>query len=151
MAAENLPVDPDVEPSTSERGPDVRSDVVAAVLLGGAVGGGARYAVGRAWPTAELAFPWPVLVVNLVGAFVLAVLVVAAARPAAPRYLRPLLGTGFCGALTTFSSVVVGLDELVAHARWTTAAAYLAATVVGGLATAALGLVVARALLPAVR
>ena len=62
------------------------------------------------------------------------------------RYLRPLLGTGFCGAFTTFSSVVVTTDLLLAHGHAGTALAYLGASIGGGLAAALLGLVAGRAL-----
>jgi CrcB protein len=89
-------------------------------------------------------FAWSTLTVNLAGAFVLAVVIVTAAQLVRSRLLRPLLGTGLCGALTTFSSVVVDVDRLVAHGNAGTASAYLAANVVGGLAAAALGLVLAR-------
>ncbi len=154
MAADEieLPLDPDLDASPfaqlpRARWPRLRADVVAAVFAGGCVGGYARYAVTEAWPTASYAFPWSTLTVHLVGAFVLAVVVLVAAELAPGRYLRPLLGTGFCGALTTFSSVVVEADRMVAHGRPGTAAAYLAASVAGGLVAGGLGLVGMRALL----
>jgi CrcB protein len=59
--------------------------------------------------------------------------------------VRPLLGTGFCGAFTTFSSVVVGADELVAHGHAATAAGYLLASIAAGLLAAWLGVVGTRA------
>src|SRR3954451_21627334 len=59
--------------------------------------------------------------------------------------MRLLLGTGFCGALTTFSAVVVAADRMCAHGHAGTALLYLLATVAGGLAAGALGLAVARA------
>jgi CrcB protein len=71
------------------------------------------------------------------------VVLVAEARPS--RYVRPLAGTGFCGAYTTFSSVVVSVDLLAAHHHVGVAVEYLALSTVGGLAAALLGLVAARA------
>lgn len=141
--AEDLPVSPFRSPRRS-RWPKLRFDVLAVVFLGGCVGGYARYAVTSVWPTGDGRLPWPTFTVNTAGAFVLALVVVTAADIAPSRYLRPLVGTGFCGALTTFSSVVVTTDQLFAHHRAGTAAAYLLASIVGGLAAAALGLVVAR-------
>jgi len=140
------PVDPDVSldgaPDAGRRPP---LDIVVAVLAGGCLGGYARYAVTTGWPSAPTAFPTATLVVNLAGAFVLAALMVVLRHSRLHRHVRPLVGTGFCGALTTFSSVVVGTDELLAHGRATTAAAYLLATIAGGLAAAAAGFAVTRA------
>ena len=127
------------------RRPAVHPDVLGVIFLGGFLGGWLRYAGVSAWPAGPDEVPWAVVAVNLVGAFFLAglVVVVTALRPS--RYLRPLLGTGFCGALTTFSSVVVSAAQLVSDGHSDVAATYLAANVVGGLAAAVLGLVLARA------
>ncbi len=127
------------------RRPRLRPDVVAAVFVGGCVGGYVRYALTAAWPAPEATLPWSTLAVNLAGAFVLTVVIVLAVEVSPSRYLRPLVGTGFCGALTTFSSVVVSADQLLAHGHPYVAVGYLAASIVGGLAAASLGLVVGRA------
>ena len=124
-----------------------RLDVLVAVFVGGCAGGLARYAAVRAWPTGSSGFPWSTLLVNLVGAGLLGVLVVLAGTVWRSRYARPLLGTGFCGALTTFSSVVVDADRLIAHGRTATAMGYLGASYAGGLVVAFLGIVLARAAL----
>ena len=153
VAGEGLPVDPDTAPvpprAPGRRRPGGR--VLAAIFLGGCVGGALRYAVTSAWPTPTDRFPWSTFAVNVAGAFLLAVVVVVAADLVSSRHLRPLLGTGFCGALTTFSSVVVGADQLIARHRPGTAAAYLVATVLAGLAAGLLGLIGARAVVGAVR
>jgi len=115
------------------------------VFVGGCVGGYARYVVGLAWDAPADGFPVATLAVNLTGAFVLALVVVVATEIRPSRYLRPLLGTGFCGALTTFSAVVVALARQLDQGRYALAGTYLFATAVGGLAAAALGLVVGRA------
>ena len=116
------------------------------VFAGGCVGGYTRYAVTQAWSTSRGAFPWSTLAVNLAGAFVLGVVVVLATDVRRPRLLRPLLGTGFCGALTTFGSVVLATDQLAAHDHLATAATYVVVTTVTGLLAAAAGLAVGRRL-----
>ena len=155
-----LPIDPDLDAAEDtprhlsagpfdttgrSRWPRLRPSVLAAVFVGGCVGGLARYAITQAWPTPAYRFPWSTFLVNDVGAFILALLIVVVAD-VLPRtaYLRPLVGTGFCGALTTFSSVVASADELVAHGHARTGAMYVVASVLAGLASAALGLVVGR-------
>jgi CrcB protein len=132
-----LPVDPDVD----KRDAAHPVAVIALVFVGGCVGGLLRYAVTTHWPDGVGAFPWATFGVNVAGAFVLAVVVELAAE-LHPRwvYLRPLLGAGLCGALTTFSSIVVSVDRLVAHGHATLAVEYLVATVAAGVAAGALGL-----------
>ena len=137
-------VRPVVSVERRPRWPRLSADVLAVVFLGGCGGGLLRYAVGLAWDSANSGFPYEVLAVNLAGAFLLPVIVVTAADIRPSRYLRPLWGTGFCGALTTFSSVVVALARLLSSGHYAVAASYLAATVVGGLAAAALGVVLTR-------
>ena len=119
---------------------------LAVVFAGGCVGGCARYAVTSAWTSSRGGFPWSTLAVNVAGAFVLGIVVVLATQPHRHRHLRPLVGTGFCGALTTFSSVVVATDQLAAHHHVPTALAYVATTTVAGLFAAAAGLAAGRAL-----
>jgi CrcB protein len=157
----DLPIDPDVEAAvdaghragqvpfpqaTLARWPALRLDVIAVIFAGGCVGGWARYAATSEWAAPKDGFPWATFAVNVTGAFILALVIVIAAEVASSRYLRPLLGTGFCGALTTFSSVVVTADQLFAHHHPRTATAYLTATVVAGLAATSFGLVIARAI-----
>jgi len=115
------------------------------VFVGGCVGGYARYAATLAWATPRFGFPWSTFAVNAAGAFILALVVVAASELRASRLLRPLLGTGFCGALTTFSSVVVAAAQLVAHGHGGTAAAYLVLTTAAAVLAVWCGLLCARA------
>jgi len=158
----NLPINPDIDAGIDTgsvraagspfavarpaRWPRLRWDVLVAVFAGGCLGGWARYGITSTWPARSGRFPWAVFDVNLAGAFVLAIVLVVAADLVSSRYLRPLLGTGFCGAFTTFSSIVVTTDQLFAHHHPGTATAYLAASIVSGLAAASFGLAVARAI-----
>ena len=124
--------------------PPGRVALLASVFLGGCAGGLVRYAVLRAWPVAGDAVPWPVVGVNTAGAFVLGLVVAAAAaRPRLPL-LRPLLGTGFCGALTTFSTLALGADDLVAGGAVLEAVTYVSVSAVAGVAAAAAGVTVGR-------
>ena len=128
----------------ARRRPRLRWDVLVAIFVGGCLGGWARYAILVTWPVATDQFPWPTLAINVSGAFVLSLVIVVAAEFVSSRYFRPLLGTGFCGAFTTFSSIVVTDDELFAHHEPALAIGYLAASIVGGLVAASLGLVIGR-------
>jgi CrcB protein len=159
----DLPVDPDVDASTDSgrapnaqpdltrpprsRWPRIRWSTVVAVTVGGFVGGLARYGLQQAWPTPKGRYPWVIFTVNTAGAFILGLLLVVVMEVLPPtRHLRALVGTGFCGALTTFSSVAVDVDQLAAHGHATTAVAYLAGSLVAGLAAAGLGVVAGRSL-----
>lgn len=159
-AAEHLlPIDPDIDvdedarhhhgaPGPTEpaaKWPHFRASVVGTVFAGGCVGGLVRYAVTQHWSTPDSRFPWPTFTVNIAGAFILAVLVVVVSDLLrGTTYLRPLIGTGFCGALTTFSSVVVEADEQVAHGHAALAATYLVTSIIAGLLVAWVGLQLGR-------
>ncbi|WP_341718726.1 fluoride efflux transporter CrcB [Micromonospora sp. FIMYZ51] len=78
---------------------------VILVALGAALGAPLRYLVDRAMQArCGPAFPWGTLSVNVVGSLVLGVLIGGAAVGAVPGSLVALLGTGLCGALTTYST-----------------------------------------------
>lgn len=132
--------------------PPIHGWSVLAVGAGGFAGGLARYAVGSAWPEASTAFPWPTFAINTSGAFLLGLLLVLVLEVVLPRWwVRPALGTGLLGAYTTFSSVVVAVDQLAAHGRGGLAAAYLALSLFGGLIAAAAGLLLGRRIVTARR
>jgi CrcB protein len=124
--------------------PRPRWDVLVAIFVGGCAGGVARYGLDRTWPAGAGQFPWTIFAINTGGAFVLALVVVIAVGVVPSRYLRPLVGTGFCGAFTTFSSIVVTADQLTAHGHPGLAIGYLAASIGAGLVAAWLGLVAGR-------
>ena len=112
---------------------------------GGFAGGLARYGIGVAWPSAPGGFPWATFTINTSGAFALALLLVVALEMLPPTpYLRPALGTGFCGAYTTFSTVTVASDQLAGHGHAGLALAYVGASIGAGLAATLLGLAIGR-------
>jgi fluoride exporter len=118
---------------------------VAAVVVGGAVGALARAGVGRAIPVRPGAWPWATFTVNLAGAFVLAWITTRLAEMVAPtRYWRLLVGTGFCGALTTFSTFQVETIRLARDGHPALGFAYAAVSMAIGLAAAIGATVLAR-------
>ncbi|HEV2343935.1 MAG TPA: CrcB family protein [Actinocrinis sp.] len=128
-----------------DRGRHLR--ILAAIAVGGFVGGITRYEVGLAVPTSRGGFPAATFGVNLAGSFILALLVVVVLEILPPTvYLRPLLGVGFCGALTTFSTWMLDADRLIGAGRFGMAAVDLFGSLVAGLAATSLGLTVGRAI-----
>lgn len=110
------------------------------VMLGGAVGAGLRWWVG-AGLLRQLhdGWPWPTLLVNLVGAFAAGYLLIRLhAHPQASVW-RPLLVVGLLGGLTTFSSLMVELLVMARQARPAGALLYLLVSVVGGMLAVWLG------------
>ena len=75
------------------------------VIVGGMVGAPLRYLTDRAVQSRHATdFPWGTFTVNVAGSFVLGLLTGAVTAGAATSHLRLLLGTGLCGALTTYST-----------------------------------------------
>jgi CrcB protein len=121
---------------------------VIAVLLGGAVGTLARWAVARALPPAG-GFPFATLAVNVTGAFGLGFASVLLLERLAPsRYGRLLIGVGFFGAYTTFSTMAMDGVRLVADGKPAIAAAYWLATLLIGQMAGVYGMWLARLRLP---
>lgn len=110
-----------------------------AVLLGGAIGTALRLGIDALLPHADDAFPWPTLGINILGSFTLGALV-SIAWDRTPAWLRAGLGPGLLGSFTTFSALAVSFVTLADAGAWMLAAAYLAASIVLGLAAALLGL-----------
>ncbi len=106
------------------------------VALGAAVGAPLRYLAGH---FLDRRVPWGTLVVNLAGSALLGALVGAAVNGG----WMALLGTGFCGGLTTYSAFAVQS----VHGGRRRGTAYVVATVAGCLAAATLGHLVARTLI----
>lgn len=113
---------------------------VAAVFAGGVAGALLRAAVHETWKPAAGAWPWATFAVNVAGAFVLGLVAARWARsPGRPGVPRALLGTGFCGALTTFSTLQLELVQLLRGGDAALALGYAAASLVAGLAACRLG------------
>jgi CrcB protein len=120
--------------------------VLAAVAVGGAAGTLLRLAATRDLASGGRAFPWGTLLVNLVGSLLVGFIVVTAFERLAPsRYFRPLLGTGFCGGLTTFSTFAVEICLLIRAGRVGMAVLYALVSLVAGIGLARGGMLLAYA------
>jgi fluoride exporter len=112
---------------------------LAAIFVGGFVGALARALLAEALPQGVDAWPWPTFIANMVGAAALGYFATRLSeRLPLSAYRRPLLGTGFCGALTTFSTMQVELIRMLEDGRDGLALGYAVASVAAGFAALAL-------------
>ena len=107
---------------------------LAAVFAGGALGTVARTGLGLLVAADPARWPWPTFGVNVVGAFLLGYFTTRLLeRLPLSSYRRPLLGTGVCGGLTTFSTMQVETLRMIEHHHYALAIGYTCASVVFGL------------------
>lgn len=112
---------------------------LAAIFAGGFAGAIARAELADAFPYGAGRWPWVTLAVNVAGAFLLGYFATRLQeRLPLSSYRRPLLGTGFCGALTTFSTMQIELLRMLDHDRVGLAAAYGLVSVFAGFVAVAL-------------
>ncbi len=108
---------------------------IAAIFAGGALGTLARAALSEAFPHPATAWPWPTFTVNIVAAFALGYFVTRLTeRLPLSSYRRPLLGTGVCGGLSTFSTMQVEILEMISAHAWALAVGYAVASIAAGYA-----------------
>jgi|SRR5690349_17293674 len=112
---------------------------LAAIFAGGMIGALARAGLGQGLAHSPTSWPWATFIVNVVGTFMLGYFATRLQeRLPLSSYRRPLLGTGLCGTLTTFSTMQLELVRMLDHGRIGLAAGYASASVVAGfLAVAA--------------
>ncbi|MFG2453980.1 fluoride efflux transporter CrcB [Streptomyces sp. M41(2017)] len=116
------------------------------VVLGAAVGAPLRYLTDRAVQVRhDTLFPWGTLVVNVAGCLVLGLLTGAASAGHASDHLQLLLGTGLCGALTTYSTFSYETLRLTGTGAAFYAAANVIVSVTAGLGAAFAGVAFAHA------
>jgi CrcB protein len=117
------------------------------VVVGAVVGAPLRYLTDRAVQSRhDSLFPWGTLTVNVVGSLILGVLAGGATAGAIPGSAITLLGTGLCGALTTYSTFGYETLRLAEDGARIYAALNVAISVAAGLGAASLGWAVAAAI-----
>lgn len=126
----------------------LRPGLLAVVALGGAVGTAGRYGVAHLLPPSG-GWPWGTLTANLVGAFLLGLLLELLLRRGEEtprrRLLRLGLGTGVLGGFTTFSALALELERLLAAREPVVAGGYAAVTLAGGVVACLAGVALAAA------
>jgi CrcB protein len=127
--------------------PSRRIDVreLAAIFVGGALGAATRTALVEAAPTKPGSWPWTTFAVNVAGSLLLGYLVSRLQeRLPVTAYRRPLLGTGLCGALTTFSAFQLDLLRLLDHGAVLLAVLYATGSIAAGFAGLFIGVALVR-------
>ncbi|UQU67828.1 fluoride efflux transporter CrcB [Couchioplanes caeruleus] len=116
------------------------------VMLGAAIGAPLRYLADRAVQARhDSVFPWGTFTVNVTGSFILGVLLHGVAVHAVPGSVNALLGTGLCGALTTYSTFGFETVRLLEQRVRAYAVLNVVASVVAGLGAAFCGIALAEA------
>ncbi|QXQ15829.1 CrcB family protein [Skermania piniformis] len=117
--------------------------LLALVFVGGTVGTAAREGLSLAFPTGR-GVPYPILAINVVGAFALGFLLDAITRRGPDlgrrRAARLLLGAGVLGGFTTYSALAVATAELIDDGAVASGIGYAAATLLGGAVATWLGI-----------
>lgn len=121
------------------------------VSLAGALGSGLRYGLGELLPHSTTAWPFSTWMINLLGAFLIGWLYTAIAPQTATRRqltYRTILGTGFLGGFTTYSTFSLEVVQHLQHGQFALALGYTAASLILGVAAAWLGSITATATTP---
>lgn len=115
--------------------------MIGIVGLGGVLGTLLRYYLGK-WVTSKTGtrFPWGTWIINLSGSMLLGVLSALHTGQAIPEWCWLMLGTGFCGAYTTFSTFGYETITLIGNGLKRQAAVYVLSSVVIGILCAWLGM-----------
>lgn len=124
-------------------------NIIFPVMIGGALGSGARHLLGQMMVARlGLGFPWGTLSINIVGSLAMGLLVGALARNGGSESMRLFLGVGILGGFTTFSAFSIEAWLLFERGQQAQAGGYVVASVVGAILACGLGLLIVR-LIPA--
>lgn len=114
------------------------------IIVAGAIGAPARYLLdGFVQDRVSGDLPWGTFTVNIIGSFILGTLVGLGLHADLGSGTTAVLGTGFCGALTTFSTFSYESSRLIEAGDWRAAGINVTGSLLAGLAAASLGLAVA--------
>jgi CrcB protein len=117
------------------------------VILGAMIGAPARYLTDRyVQARHDTVFPWGTFAVNVVGSFILGLLTGAASHDGLSPSVVAFGGTGFCGALTTYSTFSYETVRLMEDRSYFYALANVVASIIAGLGAAVCGAALALAL-----
>jgi CrcB protein len=113
--------------------PNLDRRELAAIAVGGAAGALLRVWIVRQLGSGAPGWPWATFAINVTGSFALAYIATRLQeRLPLSSYRRPLLGTGFCGAYTTFSTMTVEILRMLDADHYALAAGYAAASIAAG-------------------
>jgi fluoride exporter len=117
------------------------------VITGAAIGAPLRYLGDRAVQSRhDTVFPWGTFTVNVLGSLILGIITGAVTSGGASPQVQLAVGTGFCGALTTYSTLSYETLRLLEDDARLFAAANIVASIVAGLGSAFLGVAIGQAI-----
>lgn len=107
---------------------------LAAIFAGGAIGAIARVWLSQHYAQSYTSWPWTIFLINITGSFLLGYFATRLQeRLPQSTYRRPLLGTGFCGAYTTFSTMEVEILKMIEANHYLLAITYAIVSLLAGI------------------
>jgi len=123
---------------------------LAAIFIGGMAGSLLRVWLARSFATDGASWPWAIFAINVSGSFALACIAThVQGRPLRSTVIGPLLGVGFCGAYTTFSTVQLEIVQMLDRDRYALAGSYATCSVLAGVLAIYAGTLLVRRRWPA--
>jgi CrcB protein len=110
------------------------------VFLGAGFGGVLRYAIGNIIKWNGTNFPWATFVVNIIGSFLIGIILAYSLKNETfTTNYKLLLTTGICGGFTTFSALSAESLQLIKQGNWMLALAYIICSIVLGIVACGIG------------
>ncbi|MTJ62235.1 fluoride efflux transporter CrcB [Nocardia seriolae] len=154
-ADDGEPIDPDIDIHRPEQRRELARShgaILAVISAGGALGALARYGLAQLWPTPPGGFPWATFATNVIGCFLIGILMVAVTEIwVAHPLVRPFLGVGILGGFTTFSTYANDTRALLHPDTMITAFTYFALTLLCALPATLIAVRLARWAYEAIR